>query len=232
MGQRISALAHENSNTFQLTTLLEHKNHPEAQGDIHGISITTDNASIKGADVLIEFTLPDGTIENLHACVEHNVKMVIGTTGFNESQVKKIHAASEKISIVFASNMSVGVNVLFKVTELVAKKLQEIDNITVYEEHHIHKKDKPSGTAKTLGKIAQHASGYDIRFREPKREGDIVGNHDVTFETGEDILTLSHHAKSRDMFARGALQAVIFLMDKDKGLYDMQDVLGLDKITV
>ena len=112
MGQAIIKLALQNPKTFKITTLLEYKDHPKLKEKVNGIAVSADNNSLKGADVLIEFTLPEATIENLNACVKHNVKMVIGTTGLNPDQVKKIEEASKKIPIVFASNMSIGVNVL------------------------------------------------------------------------------------------------------------------------
>ena len=229
MGQRITHLALNQKDTFTLTTLLEHKNHPEAKGDVNGVAVSTDNGTLKGADVLIEFTLPEGTIENLKACVEHNVKMVIGTTGFKPEQIEEIKKASEKIPIVFASNMSVGVNVLFKLIEISGKKLGP-SKINITEAHHIHKKDAPSGTAKTMAEIAEEASGQKVPTPESIREGEIIGDHDIIFETEYDTLKISHHAKNRDMFAEGALKAAVFLKDKKNGLYDMQQVLGLNEI--
>jgi 4-hydroxy-tetrahydrodipicolinate reductase len=227
MGQKITQLALKQPETFKLTALLEHKNHPENKTEVHGIPLSTDNAALKGCNALIEFTLPEGTMENLAACVKHNVGMVIGTTGFSTDQIKEIEEASKKIPVVFASNMSVGVNLLFKITELVAGKIGQC-KINISETHHIHKKDKPSGTAKTLAEVAEQASG--LRVEQPiesKREGEVIGDHEIVFETEYDTIRLSHHAKDRDMFAKGALEAVKFLQDKKSGLFDMQQVLGL-----
>jgi len=226
MGQSIAKLALEQANIFQLTTLLEHKDHPKSNEQINGIQISTDNSSLKGSDVLIEFTLPDGTIENLQAAVANNVRMVIGTTGFTPEQVSEIKKASDKIPIVFASNMSIGVNILFKLIKITAEKIGP-STIGITETHHIHKKDKPSGTAKTMAQIAQDSSQTKVDSVESKREGEVIGDHEITFDTNEDVLKITHHAKDRSMFAKGALTAAQFLMDKTNGLYNMQDVLGL-----
>ncbi|VAX35079.1 4-hydroxy-tetrahydrodipicolinate reductase [hydrothermal vent metagenome] len=226
MGQSITRLAIEDK-SFMIATLLEHKDHPEANKAINDMATTTEIASLQNADTLIEFTLPDGTMNNLQACLDHNVKMVIGTTGLTSEQMGKIKKASQTIPIVFASNMSVGVNVLFKLTEMTAAKTGSNYTINMSETHHVHKKDAPSGTAKTLAEIAEEASGQKVHNIESLREGEVIGDHSVVFESDEDIITISHHAKSRDIFAKGALVAAKFLADKEKGLFNMQDVLGL-----
>lgn len=232
MGQTIANLALKDPE-FKLTTLLEHKNCPDLSGQLGGVNYTTDNSAIADCDAVIEFTLPDGTLENLKACVEYKVPMVIGTTGFTAEGQTAIEEASKVIPIVFASNMSIGVNVFFKITELVGKKLRDIQDIKVYEEHHIHKKDAPSGTAKTIAEIAKEASGKGVRFDpEPLREGEIIGNHDITFETTFDTLKMYHHAKDRAMFALGSLTAAKFLVGKQPQLFNMQQVLGLDSIQI
>lgn len=230
MGQAITKLALEDPESFTIKTLLEHKDHPKASEEINGIAVSTDNNSLEGCDCLIEFTLPDGTIENLEAAVKYNVKMVIGTTGFSDNQVAKIKEASEKIPIVFASNMSIGVNVLFKLIETASGKLANINDISIGETHHIHKKDAPSGTAKTMKEKADNAAPLEARFDEDKikREGEVIGFHEINFETDFDTLTITHNAKDRAMFAKGALTAAKFLQDKTNGLYNMQDVLGLN----
>ncbi len=232
MGQTIAHLAIKD-NDFALTTLLEHKDCPDVSGDINGVGYTTDNSALEQCDAVIEFTLPDGTLENLKACVEYKVPMVIGTTGFTDEGLAAITEAAKTIPIVFASNMSIGVNVFFKITELVGKKLKDIQGIKVYEEHHIHKKDSPSGTAKTIAEIAEKSSGKTVSFDpEPLREGEIIGNHDITFETTFDTLKMSHHAKDRAMFALGSLTAAKFLIGKEPQLFNMQQVLGLDSIHI
>jgi 4-hydroxy-tetrahydrodipicolinate reductase len=227
MGQSITRLAFADHD-FTLAALLEHKDHPKAGAAVHDLRISTDNAVLRGCDVLIEFTSSDATIANLQACLEHGVKMVIGTTGLQPDQVGQIKKAAEQIPIVFASNMSVGVNILFKLTQTAAEKTGAPYAIRISEAHHVHKKDAPSGTAKTLAGIAEKASGTKVRHIESIREGEIVGDHTVVFESNEDTLTVSHHAKNRDIFAKGALVAAKFLSRKDKGLFSMQDVLGLN----
>ncbi len=230
MGQTITSLALKQDQTFALTTLLEHKDHPKANESIHDIKIQIDNNALAECDALIEFTLPEGTIDNLNACVKHNVKMIIGTTGFTGEQLAQIQEASQKIPIVFASNMSIGVNILFKLIEISSAKIGA-NKIDITETHHIHKKDKPSGTAKTMGEIAEKSSGQAMNSIESLRKGEVIGDHTITFDSPEDILTISHHAKDRSMFAKGALTATEFLRDKQNGLFNMQDVLGLNTIS-
>ena len=227
MGQSIARLALEDKE-FVLAALLERHDHPDAGKTAHDLTISTDNATLQNCDVLIEFTSPEATIANLQACVQHGVKMVIGTTGLQPEQIEKIKTAAQQIPIVFASNMSVGVNILFKLTQIAAEKTKASYTINMSEAHHVHKKDAPSGTAKTLAEIAQKASGISVENIESIREGEIIGDHSVVFESEEDIITVSHHAKNRDIFAKGALVAAKFLADKDKGLFNMQDVLGLN----
>ena len=226
MGQRITSLA-VSDKTFKVKTLLEHRAHPQVGSVEFGIKISSNPAALKGCDILIEFTTPEATIENLDACVKQKVKMVIGTTGLQPEHIKKIKAASRKIPIVFSSNMSVGVNLLFKLTELTGSKTAKNYTINMTEAHHIHKKDAPSGTAKTLAEIAESASGQKVKDIQSIREGEIIGDHTVIFESEEDVITLTHHAKTRDIFAKGALVAAKFLAKKKSGLFNMQDVLGL-----
>jgi len=227
MGQSILRLALEDK-AFTLSALLEHKDHPKVNKTIHGLKISGDHSTLTGSDVLIEFTSPAATLDNLHTCVVHDIKMVIGTTGFLPEHMAQINKAAEKIPIVFASNMSVGVNILFKLTQIAAAQTKEAYTINMSETHHIHKKDSPSGTAKTLAEIAEKASKTKVQNIESTREGEVVGDHSIVFESDEDIIKISHHAKTRDIFAKGALVAAQFLADKDKGLFNMQDVLGLN----
>jgi 4-hydroxy-tetrahydrodipicolinate reductase len=229
MGSTIAKLAAKDKD-FKLTALLEHKDHPKLREPIQGVNVSADNGVLKNAQALIEFTLPEATLENLAACVKYNVKMVIGTTGLNGEQEKKVKAAAKKIAIVYASNMSIGVNTLFKLIQIAGKSLKGIQDIAIGETHHIHKKDAPSGTAKTMFKLAEEAAGGGVRFDEDKikREGEVIGYHEITFETEFDTLKIIHNAKDRSMFALGALTAVKFLKNKKTGLYTMQDVLGLN----
>jgi len=227
MGQSITRLALEDE-VFILSALLEHKDHPKINETIHNLTISADNSTLKGSDVLIEFTSPEATLDNLHTCLVHGIKMVIGTTGFQPEHISQIEEAAKKIPIVFASNMSVGVNILFKMTQIAAEKTGEVYTINMSETHHVHKKDSPSGTAKTMAEIAEGASKAKVQNIESLREGEVIGDHSVVFESNEDIIKISHHAKTRDIFAKGALVAAKFLADKDKGLFNMQDVLGFN----
>jgi len=226
MGQRIAALAKADSQ-LQLSVLLEHKDHPKAKEAPHGIAISTSSDALKEADVLIDFTTPEATLLNLKACTQHGVKMVIGTTGLTPAQIGEIRQASTKIPIVYSSNMSVGVNILFRLANMLAEKATSDYTVTMTEAHHIHKKDAPSGTAKTLAEIIEKASGRKVSDIQSIREGEIIGDHEVVFESPEDTLTIKHHAKNRDIFAKGSLVAAKFLATKTKGLFSMQDVLGL-----
>lgn len=224
MGQAIAKLADQDPE-LTLTTLLEHSEHPEIGSAFHGVTLSKENADIAGCGALIEFTLPDGTMKNLEAAVRHNVPIVIGTTGFTDAQHAQILEAAKKIPIVLASNMSIGVNTLFKLISIAADKINPTA-ISISETHHIHKKDKPSGTAKTMAEVAEKSSGLSVGDVESIREGEVIGDHTIRLESGEDVLTISHHAKDRSMFARGALTAAKYLQGKAPGLYTMQDVLG------
>lgn len=226
MGQRIVALAFDDKD-FKVTTLLERPDHPDAGTKVDGLIINSDPNQLAGCDCLIEFTSPQATLNHLEACVRHGVKMVIGTTGLEPAQVEKIKAAAKKIPIVYSSNMSIGVNILFKMAEMLSKMAPSNYTVNMTEAHHIHKKDTPSGTAKTLRDVIEKNSSHKVEKIDAIREGEIIGDHKVVFESGEDVITVEHHAKTRDIFAKGALVAAKFLQKKSKGLYHMTDVLGL-----
>lgn len=224
MGQRITHLALQDEE-FTIFRLLEDKNCPNLTEKVHDISVHTEGSAIKGADVLIEFTTPDATISHLNVCLQYGVKMVIGTTGLTVDQIQQIKKAAETLPIVFASNMSVGVNILFGLTRETARKTGEDYTIKISETHHIHKKDKPSGTAKTIAEIAERASGTKVSDIQAIREGEVIGDHQIIFESSVDTITLSHHAKTRDIFVKGSLVAAKFLASQKKGLFNMEDIL-------
>lgn len=184
-------------------------------------------AFIEAADCLIEFTTPQATVEHLDLCEKHKKPMVIGTTGLSEAERAKVEAASKKIPVVFSPNMSVGVNLLFKIAHDAAKVLGREYNVSIVEAHHEHKKDAPSGTAKELVRIIKEAEGNVEVPVESVREGEIVGEHTLTFESSVDLVEITHSAKTRDIFAKGALHAAKWLAGKKPGLYTMKDVLGL-----
>ena len=153
--------------------------------------------------------------------------MVIGTTGLSAEDTEKIRAASAAIPVVLSPNMSVGVNLLFKMVADAAKTLGPEYAIEIVEAHHVHKKDAPSGTAKEMARLIKDAKG-DVEVPiESVREGEVVGEHTIIFDSDVDTLEITHSAKTRDIFAKGALQAAKFLAGKKPGLYSMKDVLAL-----
>ncbi|WP_018234074.1 4-hydroxy-tetrahydrodipicolinate reductase [Thioalkalivibrio thiocyanodenitrificans] len=212
-----------------------------------GVTITDDPAARADAfDVLIDFTRPEGTLKHLEICREAGRAMVIGTTGFSEDQKQAIREAAKEIPVVFAPNMSVGVNLCLKLLDLAARVLGDEVDIEVIEAHHRHKVDAPSGTALHMGEVVAGALGRDLaecavygreghtgeRDRrtigfETIRAGDIVGEHTVMFAGPGERVEITHKASSRMTFARGAVRAAAWLKDRAAGLYDMQDVLNL-----
>ena len=197
-------------------------------------------------DVLVDFTLPGATIANVASCRAAGRRMVIGTTGLNDEQKNALAAASRDIAIVHAPNMSIGVNLCFRLAGLAAQIIGEDADIDIIEAHHNQKKDSPSGTAvrfgeiiaDTLGRDLQECAVYDgnglsgvrtaktIGF-ETIRAGDIIGDHTVLFASAGERVEITHKATNRKTFAVGAVRAARWLMQKESGLYDMQDVLGL-----
>lgn len=216
-------------------------------GEKTGVPVESDMEKAFGnAEYVIDFTRPAGTLEHLAYCVENRIKMIIGTTGFDENGKKAIEKASETIPIVFAPNMSVGVNVTMKLLEIAAKNFAEGYDIEVIEAHHRHKVDAPSGTALKMGEVIARAIGRDlgecavysregiIGERDPStigfstiRGGDIVGDHTVLFAGTGERIEITHKSASRATYAQGSLRAARFLAGKTNGLFDMQDVLHL-----
>lgn len=212
-----------------------------------GVAITDDFAeAIKDCDVTIDFTSPMSTLHNVDMAIKAGKKAVIGTTGFSKDELGVVDFLSKKGSIVLAPNMSMGINLLARLVEEAARTLHEEYDIEIIDMHHSQKKDAPSGTAIQLGECAAHGRGselselgvyerYGIIGERKKgtigiqtiRGGDIVGDHTVIFAGPGERLELTHRAHSRETFASGAVTAAMWLSDKDKGLYDMQDVLGL-----
>ncbi len=219
----------------------------ETIGRNTGILITDSLAdALAHADVLIDFTRPEGTLLHLKACAAHGVRMVIGTTGFDTAGRGAIAAAAAKIAIVSAPNMSVGVNVTLKLLEFAARHFAHGYDVEVIEAHHRHKVDAPSGTALRMGEVLAEALGRkldDVAVfardgvtgeRDPAtigfssiRGGDIVGDHTVLFAGDGERIEITHRSASRVSYALGALRACRFLAARASGLYDMHDVLGL-----
>ena len=186
-------------------------------------------SAIKNSDVLVDFTTPAATIKNLRIAQENKKAVVIGTTGLSDEQKNAIKDASKSIPIVFSPNMSIGVNLLFKLAKEAAAALDESYKASLSETHHVHKKDAPSGTAKKLAEIialTRKISQADVDVKS-KREGEVVGDHAVVFDGHEERIELSHSAKTRRVFAKGAIEAAKFVAGKKPKLYDMFDVLGL-----
>jgi 4-hydroxy-tetrahydrodipicolinate reductase len=216
-------------------------------GRASGVTVTEDLAAgLSPAQVMIDFTRPEGTLAHLAVCRAHGVKAVIGTTGFTPAQKAEIAEHAKHIAIVLAPNMSVGVNVVLKLLDQAARALNQGYDIEVIEAHHRHKVDAPSGTALQMGEVLAHALGRDLKDcavyareghtgeREPSsigfstiRGGDIVGDHTVLFAGTGERIEISHRSTSRVSYAQGALRCARFLADKPRGLFSMNDVLGL-----
>ncbi|MBS7662038.1 4-hydroxy-tetrahydrodipicolinate reductase [Pseudomonas lalucatii] len=198
-------------------------------------------------DVLIDFTHPSVTLKNLEICRQAGKAMVIGTTGFTPEQKQLLHDAAKQIPIVFAANFSVGVNLCLKLLDTAARVLGDEVDIEIIEAHHRHKVDAPSGTALRMGEVVASALGRDLqkvavygregqtgaRERETigfatVRAGDVVGDHTVLFAADGERVEITHKASSRMTFAKGAVRSALWLQGRAAGLYDMQDVLGLD----
>ncbi|MFI3189696.1 4-hydroxy-tetrahydrodipicolinate reductase [Crenothrix sp. D3] len=212
-----------------------------------GIQVVADLAAVMDEfDVLIDFTRPDASLVFIEQCRRAGKKVVIGTTGYSDDQKAQINKAAEDIAIVLAPNFSVGVNLSLKLLEMAAKVMGDTTDIEIIEAHHRHKVDAPSGTALRMGEVIANTLGRDLKDcaiygregntgeRDAKtigfstiRAGDIVGEHTVMFADDGERLEITHKASSRMTFANGAVRAAVWLADKDRGLYDMQDVLGL-----
>ncbi len=216
-------------------------------GQASGVTITADlQAGLAGADVLIDFTRPEGTLAHLAACRALGVQLVIGTTGFDAAAKAEIAAAAREIAIVMAPNMSVGVNLVLRLLATAAAALQEGYDIEIVEAHHRHKVDAPSGTALQMGEVVAAALGRDLKdcavygregvtgARDPAtigfatvRGGDVVGDPTVMFMGAGERSEISHKSSSRATYAQGSLRAVRFLAAQPQGLFGMNAVLGL-----
>jgi 4-hydroxy-tetrahydrodipicolinate reductase len=182
---------------------------------------------ITACECLIDFTTPAAAMKHLALCERLKKPIVIGTTGLSEEEKAKIKEASAHIPVVISANMSTGVNLLFKLIGEASKVLGEEYEVNIVEAHHAEKKDAPSGTAKEMARIIKGVRGdIDIPI-DSVREGEIVGEHTITFESDVDILEITHSAKTRDIFAKGALKAAKFAAGKKSGLFTMKDVLAL-----
>ncbi len=240
---------------LELVGATERPDHPQigtnagllaAVGEL-GVTLSDNlEAVLEKADVLIDFTFPEVTLKNLEICARSGKKMVTGSTGFTPEQKQQVEKYAQQIAVVMAPNMSVGVNACFKLLKEAATILGDDFDVEIVELHHNKKKDAPSGTAVRMGEVVATALGRDYNSvanyhregmcgershdeigMQTVRGGDIVGEHTVYFIGMGERIEISHRAMSRDMFARGAVRACQWLQDKENGLYDMQDVLGL-----
>ncbi|MFH1519199.1 MAG: 4-hydroxy-tetrahydrodipicolinate reductase [Candidatus Omnitrophota bacterium] len=224
MGERIVALA-QKAKKLDLVLGLEDKNHPDI-GKLKGkVKISGNPQDIVGCDCLIDFSAPKAALEYLDYALKFDKPMVIGTTGLNKGQQAKIKKAAQNIPLIFSPNMSVGVNLIFKLLKIAANTLKNY-KVDIQEVHHIHKKDAPSGTAKRIAEIINQ-QGFNIKTDDIKadRYDQVIGDHKVIFESELERIELSHSAKTRDIFAQGALLAAEWIIDKRPGLYSMDDVL-------
>ena len=242
MGKQLIKSSKKNKN-FNLRTLTENRS---INKKISGIKpeFNTEEA-FKKTDLIIDFTIPKCTLEVLNIASKLKKKVVIGTTGFNKNQENQIKKYSKKIPILKAGNMSLGVNLLMYLTEITSKSLSDDYLSKIFEIHHKHKKDYPSGTALMLGKGIADGKGKNLynligkKFLNKKsfpygkkinfsslRKGEIIGEHEVKFSSGKEIITLNHEAFDRALYSDGALTAAKWLMRKKPGLYSMRDLLN------
>ncbi|SFN08569.1 4-hydroxy-tetrahydrodipicolinate reductase [Thermodesulforhabdus norvegica] len=254
MGSRIAQLVSE-AEDLTLVGCWERKDHPLVGKPLksavawapEGLMVSeSPEKAVENAEVVIDFTVPEATVEHAKICASMGICAVIGTTGLSETDRKILEECARKIPMVVAPNMSVGVNVLFRLVEFAARLLGPDFDIEIVEAHHRFKKDAPSGTAIKLGQILADATGRSwdnsavyvrkgiVGERKPEeigiqvlRAGDIVGEHTVLFASLGERIEITHRAHSRDNFARGALRAARWVVGKAPGLYDMQNVLGL-----
>jgi 4-hydroxy-tetrahydrodipicolinate reductase len=251
MGKRIVAIAIETGN-FNIIAAVDYAGHPDIGKDAGllagveelGIPLTSDLPA--KADVLIDFSLPQAADKTIDHCTENGIALVMGTTGLTSEHLEKIAALAKKTTVIQATNMSVGMNALFKLVATTAKMLGDEYDIEIVEAHHRFKKDAPSGSALTLAESIAEATERDypaclVNGREGTdalrekgtigmhaiRAGDITGDHSVIFSSLGETVTVSHSAHNRDNFVRGAVRAAVWLNGKEPGEYSMADVLGL-----
>ncbi|MHC5060752.1 MAG: 4-hydroxy-tetrahydrodipicolinate reductase [Planctomycetota bacterium] len=251
MGRRIVALATQEEQ-LDLVGAMDKMGHPDLGKDagvlagVGQIGVILDSFHPGKANVMIDFSLPDATDVVIDSCLQNDVALVLGTTGLSDAQLKKVQDAGKKIPLVQANNMSVGMNVLFRIVGRFAEMLGDDYDIEIVESHHRFKKDSPSGSALTLARNIAHTTGRNwpaclVHGREGKetlrqagtigmhsvRAGDISGEHSVIFSTLGETVTLQHRAHNRYTFANGALRAARWIVGKKAGVYSMGDVLGL-----
>ncbi len=223
MGRRIFELAAHDKD-FEVALALEKKGTPVIGKELGKIKVSSSPDGLFLVDVLVDFTTPEATETNLDYVARYKKALVLGTTGLNDAQLKKVEDASRVVPVVFSPNMSVGVNVLFAILPEIAKKLGADYSIEIVEAHHKAKKDAPSGTAKKLAQILADTTRREIPTHAI-RLGDIIGDHTIIFCGNSERIEIKHQAHTRDLFALGALKAARWVHNKPAGLYSMQDVL-------
>ena len=243
MGQQILKSV-KNDKSFKLVSLTENK---KIDKKIHGIKMSLNNEqAFKNAHVIIDFTIPKCTLQVLKIAAKLKKKVVIGTTGFTKENERQIYKYSKKIAILKAGNMSLGINLLMYLTEITSKSLGKNFLSKIFEIHHKHKKDYPSGTALMLGRgiaIGKNKNFYSLlgkKFLNKKkfpyskkinfnsiRKGEVIGEHEVKFSSGKEIITLRHDAFDRALYSEGALSAAKWLVNKKHGLYSMRDIMKI-----
>ncbi len=251
MGKRIVALASEDAE-FSLIGAIECPDHPDISKDagslagIEPLNLPVDSTMPAAADVMIDFSLPQAAEASIDHCRDNGIALVMGTTGLSVAQREYLAGAAHKIAIVQATNMSMGMNLLFALVGKVAKSLGAAYDIEIIEAHHRFKKDAPSGSALSLAEavcqetgrpcpesLTHGRAGGEVPRKEGEigmhaiRAGDIIGQHTVLYSTLGETVTLSHNAHTRDTFVRGALRAATWVTAQKPGLYTMKDVLGL-----
>jgi len=224
MGRRIFELA-QHDRDFDVILALERKGTPVIGRELGKMKISSSPESIFLVDVFVDFTVPEATDVNIDFVASFKKGLVLGTTGLNDTQIKKVEEISKIVPVVYTPNMSIGVNVLFDILPDLARKLGPDYSVEIVEAHHKAKKDAPSGTAKKFGRILADATSREIPIHAI-RLGDIVGDHTIIFCGNSERIEIKHQAHSRDLFALGAIKAAKWVANKPAGLYSMRDVLN------
>jgi 4-hydroxy-tetrahydrodipicolinate reductase len=240
MGGEVARLVAEQSD-MELAAAVEGRGHPGLGSSIAGIVVTTSEGDV-GIDVMVDFTVPEASVETARRAAERSCALVVGTTGFSDAQLDELRALASDIPFVLAPNMSVGVNLLYGLVRDATAKLKGYD-VEIFEMHHRDKRDAPSGTARRIAGIVEEVRGgaswrhgrEGIVGARPKNEigihalrgGDVAGEHQVIYAGDGERIELVHRARSRRAFAAGTIEAIRFVVNRPAGLYDMRDVLGL-----
>ena len=223
MGRRIFDLASQDKN-FEMTLALEQKGTPVIGRDLGKLKVSSSPDGVFLIDVLIDFTTPEATENNIDYVARYKKALVLGTTGLSDAQLKKVEEISKVVPVVFSPNMSIGVNILFSLLPEMGRRLGPDYSIEIIEAHHRAKKDAPSGTAKKMVEVIKEVVKKEIPIHAI-RLGDIIGDHTVIFCGNSERIEIKHQAHTRDLFAVGALRAAKWVFNKPAGLYSMQDVL-------